>query len=325
MFFQGTAMKKICPFIYIFFVICLSSCDFSADIPTFQGYVEGEYVYLASSRAGRLENMLTTRGQTVEKGAVLCELEATYERAALQQAEQELSVALAQLHDMETGKRPEEIAVAVAQLNRARAEAANAAIQLRRNENLIKSRGISQRELDDSRAAAQAAAARVTELARQVDVFNLPEREKKIEAQQASVKAAEARVTQARWELEQKQIQAPAAGLVYDTLYRQGEWIPAGNPVVQLLPPGNIKLRFFVPEPLLGTLTQGQAVRCRVDGRDESFTATISYIFPNAEYTPPVIYSNETRAKLVFMVEAQPDPEQAATLHPGQPVSVSLP
>ncbi len=309
---------------FLIFAMCLSGCDSSGG-NSFQGYVEGEFVYLASPCAGRLENLPVSRGQTVDGGTLLYELEADYERHALQQAEQEMLAASAQLGDMETGKRPEEVAMAVAQLNQAKAEEANAITQLRRNERLIKSRGVSQKELDDSMASAKSASARVTELARQVDVYNLPEREKLIEAQQATVRSAEARVAQARWELDQKRIHAPAAGLVYDTLYRLGEWVAAGNPVIQLLPPGNVKIRFFVPEATIAQVQCGQTVLFRMDGRAEPLRASVSYVSTSAEYTPPIIYSNETRSKLVFMVEAHPDPETASSLHPGQPVSVSLP
>lgn len=165
----------------------------------------------------------------------------------------------------------------------------------------------------------------MAELTRQIEVYRLPEREKRIAAQRAEVSAKEARAAQARWTLEQKRISAPADGLIYDTLYREGEWVPAGSPVVQMLPPGNVKIRFFVPEPLIGGLRLGDRVSVRMDGRPEPFPAVVSYVAPDAEYTPPIIYSNETRSKLVFMVEARPDPESSALLHPGQPVSVSLP
>jgi HlyD family secretion protein len=302
----------------------LGGCGESGD-NAFQGYIEGEYVYLASSRAGRLDTLLAERGATVDVKNPLFELEAEYERQALRQAEQDLLSATAQLDDMETGKRPEEVAMADAQLRQARAEAANAAERLRRHEKLIQSGGISKQELDDSRAAAHTTAARVTELASQVVVYQLPERKKKIEAQQAAVQAAEARVAQALWELEQRRIQAPAAGLIHDTLFRQGEWVPSGSPVVQMLPPGNVKIRFFVPETLVGGIRLGSRVVVQVDGRAEPIRASVSYVAPNAEYTPPIIYSNETRSKLVFMVEARPEPEIAPSLHPGQPVSVRLP
>lgn len=302
----------------------LAGCGKSDD-PVFQGYVEGEYVYLASPRAGRLENLLTERGHTVDAGTPLFELEAEYERQALRQAEAEQVSAMAQLKDMETGKRPAEVAMAEAQLHQARAEEATAAALLRRHEALIKTGGISRQELDDSRAMEKSATARVAELSSQVAVFHLPEREKKIEAQAAAVRAADARVAQARWDREQKQVSAPASGLVYDTLFRQGEWVPAGSPVVQMLPPGNVKIRFFVPESLIDGLRVGSRIQVKADGRAEAFPASISHVASNAEYTPPIIYSNETRSKLVFMVEARPEPETAASLHPGQPVSVSLP
>lgn len=293
--------------------------------PVFQGYVEGEYVYLASARAGRLETLLTERGKTVDKNALLFELEAEHERQVLRQAEEEHLSATAQLNDMKTGKRPEEVAMATAQLDQARADALNALTMLQRNETLIRKGGVSRKELDDSRAAAQAATARVAELTSQLDVYRLPAREQQIKAQQAVVSAAEARVAQNRWEVAQKRLHAPAKSLVYDTLFREGEWVPAGSPVVQLLPPENMKIRFFVPETLIGVLQTGQSVSVRLDGRPEPLRAVISYIAPNAEYTPPIIYSNETRSKLVFMVEARPEQDMASGLHPGQPVSVSLP
>ena len=109
---------------------------------------------------------------------------------------------------------------------------------------------------------------------------------------------------------------------MFDTLYREGEWVAAGRPVVVLLPPQNIKVRTFVPEPLLATIHYGDRVQVTVDGVREPFIGTVSYISPHAEYTPPVIYSQGTRDKLVFMIEAVFDPQIAAGLHPGQPVDV---
>ena len=98
------------------------------------------------------------------------------------------------------------------------------------------------------------------------------------------------------------------------------------RPVAQLLPPENVKLRFFVPEALVGGLRLGDTVSARIDGRDGAVAARVSWIAPGPEFTPPVIYSNETRAKLVFMVEARPeDARTAASLHPGQPALVELP
>jgi len=132
------------------------------------------------------------------------------------------------------------------------------------------------------------------------------------------------RLTQAQWNFDQKKQAAPQAGLVYDTLFRQGEWVAAGKPVVVLLPPQNIKVRAFVPETRVGSIHYGDPVQVTVDGVGKPFIGKVSYISPRAEYTPPVIYSRESREKLVFMVESVFDPQVSTNLHPGQPVDVEF-
>ena len=132
------------------------------------------------------------------------------------------------------------------------------------------------------------------------------------------------RLAQAEWNFSQKQQAAPQSGLVFDTLYREGEWVEAGHPVVELLPPEDIEVRAFVPETEIGTIHPGDKARVFVDGVKEPFAGKLAYIFPQAEYTPPVIYSEESRSKLVYMIEVTFDPEIAAKLHPGQPVDVEF-
>ena len=132
------------------------------------------------------------------------------------------------------------------------------------------------------------------------------------------------RLAQAEWNFTQKAQAAPQAGLVFDTLYREGEWVDAGHPVVVLLPPEDIEVRAFVPETKIGTIHPGDPAQVFIDGVSKPFKGTLRYIFPQAEYTPPVIYSQESRSKLVFMVEVDFDPETAAKLHPGQPVDVEF-
>ena len=138
------------------------------------------------------------------------------------------------------------------------------------------------------------------------------------------VQAAHALLAQAQWRLEQKTQRTPVAGDVVDVLYREGEFVPAGMPVVSLLPPGNIKARFFVPQSMLGGLSVGQPVSLRCDGCGAPIAARISFMAREAEYTAPLIYSKENRATLVFMVEARPAPADARRLHPGQPLEVRL-
>ncbi len=290
----------------------------------YQGYVEGEFVYLSSSQSGTLTQLAVQRGQTVAAEAPAFALEAVNETAALQQAQHQLAAARAQLADLQTGKRPPEVNVTKAQLAQAAAQARKAEQQRVRDEAQFRAGGISAQQRDDSRTAAQTTAAQVRELQSQVDVANLPGRAQQIGAQAAQVEAAQAAVAAAQWKLDQKRVAAPAAGLVYDTLYRLGEWVQAGNPVVQMLPPQNVKVRFFVPETVVGSLAPGRAVSIHCDGCAADVPARVTYVSGEAEYTPPVIYSNESRTKLVFMVEARPAPADAPKLHPGQPVAVRV-
>ncbi|OMG71505.1 HlyD family secretion protein [Burkholderia ubonensis] len=305
--------------------IALAACGRRADEhPNYQGYVEGEFVYLSSSQSGTLAQLAVQRGQSVAANTPAFALEAVDETAALQQAQHQLAAAQAQLADLRTGKRPPEVNVTKAQLAQAVAQAGKAADQLARDERQYRAGGISAQQLDDSRTAARTSAAQVRELRSQVDVARLPGRSQQIAAQAAQVDAAQAAVAVAQWKLDQKRVAAPAAGRVYDTLYRLGEWVQAGSPVVQMLPPQNIKVRFFVPEAAVASLAPGRAVAIHCDGCAADVPAHITYVSSQAEYTPPVIYSNESRTKLVFMIEARPAVADAPKLHPGQPVAVRV-
>jgi multidrug efflux pump subunit AcrA (membrane-fusion protein) len=146
-----------------------------------------------------------------------------------------------------------------------------------------------------------------------------------IRAAEADARAAREALAQADWRLAQRAITSPAAGRVHDTHYVVGDFVPAGSPVASVLPPGNVLVRFYVPEPVLGRLQPGQAVRVACDGCAEPLVARIAFISDRAEYTPPVLYSRDNRAKLVYRVEARPAAADAAKLHPGQPVDVTLP
>jgi HlyD family secretion protein len=303
--------------------LMLAGCS-GAHGSSYQGYVEGEFVYMASSQAGRLEHLAVTRGQQVDRGAPLFSLEAIDEKAGQQQARQQLAAAEAQLADLETGKRPPEVAVVQAQLVQAQASAQKSALQRERDEAQYHSGGISREQLEATLAQAASDAAHVSELASQLEVARLPGRTQQLKAQSRQVQAAQAVLDQADWRVGEKAIAAPSAGLVYDTLYREGEWVAPGNPVVRMLPPQNIKVRFFAPETLLGKLAVGRRVSLQCDGCSADVPATITYVSSEAEYTPPVIYSNETRGKLVYMIEAHPTPQDAAQLHPGQPLVVRL-
>jgi len=290
----------------------------------FQGYVEGEYVHVASPVAGRLDRLLVQRGQVIGAKAPLFELESEQEAAAVRQAEEQSKAAQAQLADLKQGRRTPEVGVIQAQLAQAIAAQAQAELQLTRDESQFQAGGIAQSQVEASRANAAITTARVRELSGQVEVSRLPARGDQLQAQSAQVEAARAAVSQAAWKLGQKRVAATQAGLVSDTLYREGEWVPAGNPVVRVLPPANVKVRFFVPEAVVGGVKPGRGVSVHCDGCGADVALTVSYVSNDPEYTPPIIYSNDTRAKLVFMVEARAPKDDGPRLRPGQPVAVTL-
>jgi HlyD family secretion protein len=291
---------------------------------TYQGYVEGEFVHVGPAVAGRLERLLVTKGQTVDVNATLFELESTQEAAASKQADEALNVVKAQLADMQTGKRSAEVDVVRAQLQQATASEKQSAAQLERDTGQLALGGISKMQLDTSRAKHDVDVARVTELKAQLKVADESARPELIRAQDAQVAGAVAAAEQTRWRLDQKHVVSPQAGVVIDTLYREGEWVPVGAPVVKMLPPGNVKVRIFVPQSALSLFALGKQVTLLCDGCSKTLPAKVSYISPEAEFTPPIIYSNENRSKLVFMVEVHPAPEDGLALHPGQPVEVLL-
>src|SRR3989449_484613 len=196
-----------------------------------QGYIEGEYVLLASPYAGQLQKLFVRRGDQVESGKPVFALEQENERAARAEAEERMKSAQAKLENLQAARRPPELAA---------------------------------------------------------------------------------------WRLEQKSVAAPVSGLVQDTFFVIGEWVPPGRPVASLLPPGNVKARFYVPETVLSSVQIGKAIEIRCDGC-QALDAKVSYVSSQAEYTPPVLYSKESRSKLLFLVEARlPN----AQLRPGQPVDV---
>lgn len=303
--------------------ILLAGCSRPED-GVFQGYAEGEFVRVAAPYAGSLTSLAVQRGGQVDAGAPLFVLEQDSEKAARDEAAQGLKRAEAQLENLKKGKRPAELDAIIAQREQARATLKLSEDDFARDEKLAKAGFISSQKLESDRSTLKRNQERLKETEALLATARLAARTDEIHAAEAQVAAAHAALARADWSLAQKSVKAPVAGLVQDTLYVQGEWVPAGNPVVSLLPPQNIKVRFFVPETRAAALKTGQAVKISCDGCGSPVSASISYIAPQAEYTPPVIYSKENRSKLVFLVEARPAPADATRLRPGQPVDVRL-
>lgn len=287
------------------------------------GYVEADYVRLAAPLGGQVARLYLARGQMVAAGAPAFTLEQDSERAAREEAAHRVEQARSQLADLQQGRRPDEIRAIEAQLAQGRAAAAASASLYERSVRVVGD-GVSPAVLDEQRAAMERDRAHVAELAANLRQGRQGGRPDQIAAARQELQAAQAQAAQAEWRVAQKTRTVPAAAQVVDILYREGEYVPAGSPVVTLLPPANVKARFFVPQALLGGLRVGQRVELRCDGCGEPIAATVSFIAPETEYTAPVIYSREQRARLVTMVEAVPSAQDAPRLHPGQPLDVRL-
>lgn len=300
-------------------VLGLGGCGGSTT-NTLPGYVEAEYTRVAAPIAGRLTQLSVQRGGHVTTGAPLFVLDADNEKAAVDEAKARLQRAEAQAADLGKGKRKDEVAVLLAQLAAGQSALVLARSDLKRQTELAHAGFVSGANLDALQTKVQASAAQVDEINAQLRVAKLASREDTRVAAGADITAAQASLAQSQWRLDQKAIRAPVTATVDDTLYRLGEWIPAGAPVVNLLAPDGIKIRFFVPQARLSEFKPGQKIHVRCDGCGAPRPATITYVAQSAEFTPPVIYSQENRAKLVFLVEARP--ESTAALNPGQPVDV---
>lgn len=303
--------------------LTLTSCT-RPDPDLFSGYAEGDFVYVGPAAAGRVETVAVQRGAHVEKGAPLFQLETDPQMFDRSAASARAEQAAAQTRNLQKGRRVEELRAIEQQLAQARATLDLSTKALARNESLVRQGFTSASTLDELRAARTRDTARVAEVQAQLANARNAARPDEIAAAQAEQRAAESELGNARWREAQTRGVSPAAATVQDVMYRAGEWAAAGAPIVALLPDGAVKVRFFVPQSALARIAPGDAVSVSCDGCPRDLTARVTFISTQAEFTPPVIYSNESRSKLVFMVEARPEAAAAALLKPGQPLDVRV-
>lgn len=294
-----------------------------AESTALQGYIEGEFLLVGAEDAGRIAAVAVEPGDTVAAGDLLFALDTSTAEAQRTEAAARLTEARAKLENLQTAQqRPEQIAVLLAAVEQAKAAVGLSKAELERQRKLFE-RGISARAaLDQAQAAYDRDAASLEAALRQVDAAELQGRSAEISAAAASVEAAGAALALAERMVARRSVTAPEAARVEDVLFRIGEVVAAGQPVVSLLPDANRKARFYVPEPRLPAAAVGTPVVVTCDGCAESVAGRVSFVSREAEYTPPVIFSETERAKLVFRVEASL--EGALNLPVGLPVTVRL-
>lgn len=286
--------------------------------------MEAHLVLVGSEQGGRVQTLSVEEGDSVDKGAAIFTLESTEQEAEVAAAKARVTEAEARLADAKQQmQRPGEIDVLEAALAQAKAMLVQSNLTLDRTQTLFDKHWVSQAQLDDARAQHDRNQAAVAEAEKRIAAAKLPNRSNLIDAAAASVENARHSLEQAEKALAKRKVFAPAAGTIEEVYFRPGEVVNAGQAVVALLPPGNLKVRFFVREPVRAGLQVDQTVNVTCDGCVGELQAKISFIAREAEFTPPVIFSREQREKLVYLVEARPV-AATAKLTAGEPVTVSL-
>ena len=310
-------------FLALIAVLVITGCDSKPD-NIFSGYSHGEFVYLSYSGTARIERLLVNKGDEVTSGQELVKIESFDAQNTLLQVEEKLSAENALLRNLASGERPEELDIIRAQIKKSRSSESQVKRQLERYRDLYAKQAISRAEWEDISDELTQKGAQVEELINQLKARQLPARQDEINKQLAQVEAVRLERDKALWDVQQTTIVSPVNARVFDTIYRAGERPSAGSPIISLLPHDNIKVRFFIPEAMLGKFKVGTKVKLSCDGCSEAIPGIINYINPEAEFTPPVIYSTKRREKLIFMAEAIPAREQAARMKIGQPFDVEI-
>ncbi|WP_338030384.1 HlyD family secretion protein [Gluconacetobacter aggeris] len=293
---------------------------------TLQGYVDADFVRIGPTQAGLLTGLHVMRGDQVRAGQALFDQDDVAERAARDQAARQAEESARQLANLQGPARETEIRQAASNLADAEATRDRARADLRRLEVAAPVGAATMQARDAARAAWRSAEARVAGLRASLDQARAPSgRTEQIFAQAATAAAARAALAIMDWRLSQRHVVAPDTGVIADIMAWPGEVLDAGTPVISLLPPGHIVIRLFVPEGMLARIHPGDRVGLACDGCPSGLEGYVDFIAPHAEYTPPLIYSDQSRAKLVYMIQARPRTGQAGMLNPGQPVTVSPP
>lgn len=293
-----------------------------AEPPLAVGYVEGEYVNIAPVATAELIEVAARKGDRVAAGDLLARQERADAENALAEAEAARDQAAADLADLREGSRPEEIAVTEATLEAARVRLGEAQRTAERRTALAGRGVVSTADLDQAVAERDMLRTQVAEIEAKLAVERLPARAHVVEAAEGRLAAAEAAARQAAWRLDKRALRAPAAGEITDVFRRVGELAGPDAPVLAILPDGAAKLVVYVGEADVATLAPGDRLEVRCDGCPSGLGAVVSHIADGPEFTPPVIYSLETRQKLVYRVEALPEGD-AGRLRPGQIVDVA--
>lgn len=319
-------MRRLAPFIVIALVVAAFVMkdrwlSVLGDRTRYLGYVEGETTLISSPSAGRLVARHVQRGGQVKRGAPLFQVDPAVADAEVARLGATVTEAKAQLENILTGKREVEQDIVRAQLREAEASLKLAEQDLQRTSQLVLTGVVTRARYDQAVSQVEQMRAKVQQMKAQEKAGDLGGRAREIEAARAKINEAQASLEQAISKRSDLAPLAPTDALVENTFFDAGEWVSAGQPVISLLAADNLKLRFFVPEQDIARARPGATVAFNCDGCQPGHKAIITYVSPRAEFTPPVIYSESARRKLVFLVEAKPT-ETDHDLRTGLPIEV---
>ena len=289
-------------------------------VPSWNGYVEDDYVYAAAASAGQISSIAVSEGQLVKKGDVLFVLESSQQQAQVDATRAQADAAQANLANLQSGSRPEEIAVIETQLQKAQADLALAQQTLSRATDLFRKGSAPQSDVDNATSAVESATSAVATLKAQIAVAKLPARSPQQDAAQAQLVAAQAQAAQAEAALADRTVTAPEDARIEKLFFKAGEVANAGTPVASLNGAQSLKVIFYLNEADRQKFALGDVVQISCDGCAAGLTATISHFASDPQYTPPIIYSRDERNRLVFETEAVL--EQQNGILPGQPVTI---
>lgn len=290
----------------------------------FLGYVEGDLLYIGPSEGERLESLAVEAGAHVEQGAPLFSIKRLLLDAQRKEASARVAQMEAQLENQRAAmNRPQQIAVFQAAVDRAQAALTLSRNDYQRQKTLFARGHISQAGLDRAAMALARDEASLIEANRQIEAGRMSGRSHEIAAAEAALAQARAQRDQLDIRVNRQSVVAPVAGVVQEVFFRPGEMVNAGQPVVSLLPPENRKARFYAPQARLAGVKLGARVKISCDGCADGLFGRVSFLSSREEYTPPVIFSDAERAKLVFKVEARLE-GAARELPLGLPVSIWL-
>ncbi len=290
----------------------------------FAGYVEGDLVQIGPIEGERLARLEVEPGAQVQKGAPLFKMATPVLDQSRAEAVGRTEQARANLDNLKAAlNRPEQIAVLQAGLDRAKAALVLSQAEYERQATLLAKGVASVATRDQAKFAVDRDVAGVAEAQRQIDAALLPSRNQEITAAEAAIVQAEAQTRQIDVRIARQSVFAPADGVIQDVFFRPGEVVAAGQPVLALLPPQNRKIRFFVPETQLANFALGKQVEVACDTCPAGIKARVIYISPQAEFTPPVIFSLDERGKLAFRIDARPE-DQKLNLPLGLPITARL-